>query len=360
MAAAVLITAPAAGCGKSAEEETLEAAFNKSKEIRSARQEFEAELSLAGLPGADGGEQPLRLRGAVDFDKSGDQPWAGGNIRLEGLSELATGMAAPGQDLGLGFLSQVGDMLQTFAAFDFVAVDDRVYLNLSGTWYEMTQSDMSMIGLDGAGLGGAMTGEGENRECYQKAMDDPERFSVANMLKDEQSLPDEAIDGVETRHYKASLDLKKLLDEVQQTMKDCGDAENAGALETARSDIEKLVKKADFEFWVDGDNNFRQVKVDADLDLTTFGDVAQAFGGGVGPVPEGSVQMGILATVKLSRFGETFDIKKPEGAKPFSDFIGNLIGLNLSGLGSSGLPLGTLTTPSTTNPSSSTTAAPQQ
>lgn len=357
MATAVLITAPAAGCGKSAEEETLEAAFNKSKEIRSARQEFEAEITLKGFEGA-GGEIPLRLRGSVDSDEESDGKGSmKGSFEFEGLGDLSSSLGGSGQNLGA--LSQAAGMLGMLSSFEFISVGDKAYLNMGGIWYEADQSDFSTLGLGATGGMGSAMG-GENSECVQGVLDDPERFSVANMLKDEQSLAGEAIDGVETRHYKASLDLKKLLDELQKTMKDCGDAENAGALETARSDIEKLVKKADFEFWVDGDNNFRQVKIDADLDLTTFGDVAQAFGGGVGPVPEGSVQMGIVATVKLSRFGETFDIKKPEGAKPFSDFIGDLIGLNLSGLGSSGLPLGTLTTPSTTNPSSSTTAAPQQ
>ncbi|MEK7817404.1 MAG: hypothetical protein AAB281_04035, partial [Actinomycetota bacterium] len=164
------------------------------------------------------------------------------------------------------------------------------------------------------------------------------------------------------RHYKASLDVKHLLDEAQAMIKECGNAESAGAFEASRSNLEKLLKKADFEFWVDSDDHFRQVKVDATLDMATFGDVARAFGGPAGAASPGSLEVGISATAKMSRFGESFDIKKPEKVVPFEEFTAKLLGMALGGIslpGSGTVPGGgTTTTPTTTSPTSSTTAAP--
>lgn len=357
----LLITAPVltaallfSGCGKSAQEEALNTAFEKSKNIKNARAEFEAEVSIKGLEGA-GGELPLRLRGSVDSEEVDGKASARGNVRLEGLGDLSGSIRESGQDLGV--LSQAAGFIGTLTAFDFVAAGDKTYLNLGGTWYEVDESDLSMIGLGAMGGMGPATG-GEDSECFQKALDDPERFSLGKMLKGEQALEDESIDGVNTRHYRASLDVKHLLDEAQEVIKECGDAESAGAFEASRSNLEKLLKKVDFEFWVDSDDHFRQVKVDAALDMATFGDVARAFGGPAGAAPAGSLDVGITATVKMSRFGESFDIRKPEKVVPFEEFTAKLIGMALGGISIPGGTGGATTTPATTTPTSSTTAAP--
>lgn len=353
--AAVLVFAAgllASGCGKSAQGEALNTAFEKSKTIKSARMEFEAEITLKGLEGM-GGESPLRLRGSVDSDEADGKGSARGNIKLEGLGDLSGSIGGSGQDLGV--LSQASGLIGMLSTIDFIAVGDKAYLNLGGTWYEMDSSALSQLGPGGMGsLSGGM-GSGNN-ECFQKAVDDPGRFSLEKMLSGEQALTDEQVDGVNTRHYKATLDVKNLLDEAQAVIKECGDAESAGAFEASRSNLEKLLKKADFEFWVDSDDYFRQVKVDTTLDMATFGDVASAFGGPAGAAPSGSLEVSFTVMVKMSRFGESFDIKKPEKVVPFEEFTAKLLGMALGGISVPGS--GTSTTPTTTSPTSATTAAP--
>ena len=86
----------------------------------------------------------------------------------------------------------------------------------------------------------------------------------------------EEVDGVETTHYRATIDPKKV---------------------AARDPIQRLTSPAykPVDVWVDGDHHIRQVK----LDYTTKAYTNQAM------------RAHILLTMKLSDFGSTVDVEPP-------------------------------------------------
>lgn len=363
---ALLILAPAAaGCGKAAAGDTLDKAQQKFNEIKSAHMEFDAQLEIkgdlpAGTDPAIAKLMPFRFgaKGNMDYDESSGKARMKGNLKIEGLGELVTSLAGTGETADIASVLQMSVVVDMLSDLDFAIIDDKAYFKMAGTWYEADASTASISGLGGISTtpGISTTGDKTNQECFKKAFDDPARFAPSTMLKDIQELSEEKIDGVDTRHFKANANMDKILDEVSKVLRECGEAETAGAFEAARSDITKMLKKLEIEMWVDKDNNFRQVKVNADVDLSSLGDLATAFGGEAGAGDTGSLQVGVTASVKFSRLGETFDIKAPENPIPFEKLFGDLSGLGSlgAGLDLGGLEGGTGTTGTGTSTSPST------
>ena len=54
-------------------------------------------------------------------------------------------------------------------------------------------------------------------------------------MTDIQEADEEKINGTDTRHLKANLDIDKTLTEMASILRDCGGAESAGGLEAARA-----------------------------------------------------------------------------------------------------------------------------
>jgi hypothetical protein len=318
----ILIVAIAlGGCGQESTNQTVDDAIQESQNVKSQHADFNLDLLVTGDFSSLGPqfqnlkEIRLGVAGGADVDnRDTENPKAKGNLRFEGLQQLLGSLIPPeGADaqtqMGINLL---GSLLSDV---EFVVVDKRAYVRLAGTWYDAGDaSSLSELG-GGLNLGGLNPGEaGANAQCYQDAMRDPSRFGADKLFSNLQEVGEETIDGADTRHLTADVDLDKTLTAAAEIARSCGDAEAAGGIEGGKQELISIFRTLAVEMWIDNDNNFRQVKLSIEID---------------------GKAINLDANVKLSRFNEEFGITKPEGnIQKLEDLLG--------GLGSSlGVPGGT-------------------
>lgn len=352
-----------AGCGGNGGGEApsakVDKAIQKNPDIKSGRIDFEVNISgsgnLAALSGdttAGGGSQnfSLGISGAADFDNNDPaNPKAKGAVTFTGLSELIAQMGAASGDTSGFDMSSITDQIASFLKdVEFVAVDNKLYLKLAGTWYDMgdasSMGDLGGLGaLGGAGgLGGSLgTSTSADTQCFENAMKDPVKISADKLFKNLSEVGSEKIEGTDTTHYKAEVDIDKAIATFSEIAKSCGQPEAAGGLEGGQAQLSQFFKATTVEMWIDKDNIMRQAKISAEIDPKAISDVGSAMGGSLGGTDttssSGLESLKLEASVKLSKIGESFDIQKPEGQiSKIEDLLGGLTGLGGLG-GTSGL-----------------------
>jgi len=361
LTAALLVTVIASGCGGDSEtpEQKVDKSIQKQKDIKKMHVAYDMNLEVKGDAKQLGSEfeglLPLTLgvKGEADVDNSGKNPEAKGNIKLDGLDKIFSGLAGASGELDAETTLGLGMISNMFNDMQFVLVDEKLYIMLAGTWYV---TDASSAG-DMAGLGSDVTEQTGNidQQCVTNAMSDTSKFGAAQVLTGVTLVGTETENGVEVSHIKASLDLDKAMTSLANVMRDCGGAESAGALEASKSELNKMFKQKEMEMWIDKDSNMVKVKINMELDPAAIADTAGSLSGSsTTSDASGLDSITISMTLNMSNFNQDVDISKPSGnIVPLEDLLGSFGGLGSSLGGVSGLD--DLSGTSTTGGSSTST-----
>jgi hypothetical protein len=363
LAALLFSTVIASGCGSEDPSQKIDKAITKSGDIKSGHVDYDLKIDVKGDASALGSEfeglLPLSLgvKGGVDFaKKDNDKVAAKGNVQIEGLDQIMQSLAASQGSTDATTTLGVGMISSFLSDLQFVIIDKTLYLKLAGSWYK---TDASSVG-DMADLSGAAANAGDvDTACMQNAMKDSSKFGAAKIMSNIQEVGKETINGTDTTHIKAELNLDGALTATADAMRSCGDSEAAGSLEAGKTELNSMFKTKSIEMWIDGDNNMVRVKVDVQLDPKAISDLAGSMAGGTSTTDgaSGLDSIGVSMTLTMSKINESMDIQKPEGnIMDLEDLFGSSLGSDLlggsdiSGLeGLEGLDSGTSTTGTSTS-----------
>ncbi len=329
---AVLLAAVAFGCGSSSSPgSAIDNAIKNSGNVKAEHVDFNVALGVNGdLSTAEPslkGLLPLNLTidGGADVDmKDANNPKAQGNIKIGGLDKLFSSIgqtqgASSQTTMGLGLLSGM------LSNIDFVLVDNDLYIKVGGNWY-----DTGNLSSAASNLNLPTTGTTVNSNCYQNAVKDTSKFGSDKIFKNLQDLGTQSIDGANTHHYKADINFDSVLTQVASTARDCGDAQAAGGIEAAKSQIGSVFKTASVEMWIGDDNYFHQGKLDLAVDPGTIVNLIGSTGGSsaqAAAVAKALQSVTFNVTVKQSNINGSFNISKPPGnIQKLSDVLGGLTG----------------------------------
>ena len=346
------------GCGGSSDTpaQLIDKSIQKSKDTKTMHIAYDVKLNIDGDASALGPEMQgllpfnMGISGGMDVDDRSDKAKAQGNIKFDGLDQIFQGIAgAEGSadaQTALG-ISMIGSMLSDM---QFVMLDEKMYIKMGGSWYE---TDASSAG-DAAGVGGLTSGTSNiDQNCIQNAVQDPNKFGSGKIMTDIQEVGEEKINGTDTRHLKANLDLDKTMTEMASILRDCGGAESAGGLESGKSELSKMVKSKSIEMWIDKDGNLLQVKVDLELDPAAISETAGGLSGADTSAASGLESIVLSMKLTISDLNKDMNISKPEGnILKLEDLFGSILGGSSSSSGTSTTGTSTSTTGGTSTRSS--------
>lgn len=349
------------GCGKTSPSETVDKALTQSQSFTTEHVDYDVNMGIKGDMSALGsqfsslGDFSFAVKGGMDIDKkNADSPKVKGKVAITGLDDIIKGLASAGGSSASDPDTQMGlNLISGFLSdIEFVVVDKKGYVKLAGSWYDM--GDSSSLTDLGSTAGVDLSSSTSNSKCYEDAMKDTSKFGSDKLMKGLQEVGDEKVDGTDTRHFKADIDLDKSLTTMADIARGCGESEGAGGLEGGKKEINSMFKTFTIEMWVDKDNNMRQLKVNVEIDGKAISDAAGSLTGSDSSSTGGLEAITLDVTAKFSRFGEDFNIAKPEGEiLKIEDLMGSSgLGSSLGGLGGSS---GTGTTGGTSTSGTSTT-----
>jgi len=328
---ALVLAVAATGCGEeeagASAAEKLDKAWTKMNEVTAVHEEFDIQMEIDGDLSEMGAEfedllpATMGITGSADVDQS-DEDNIKADIALEldvadlldklmqsSLGDTMDSDAAMGMQMISGMLKDIKIRI----------VDNVLYMELLGSWYEMPMDESGLEDLTGGSVPGLdLGGTGaEDAQCVQ------DKLVPSKMLTSIEEKGKEDIDGTETTHITASLDTGATIDLLAEISSECTDEEPSDSEITEAKDmLEKMVTKADVEVWIDGDDNIRKVTLDVELDMT---DVADEAGGAIDPesaaVLEG-MTISLTMTLEMSAFGEEVTVEAPEDAMPIEDLLG--------------------------------------
>src|SRR5665648_639806 len=259
LAALLFSMLAAVGCGsKESPAELIDKSIQKSEDTKTMHGDYDVKLDIKGDAAALGPEMEgmlpfsMGINGGMDVDDRSDKSKAHGNIKFDGLDKVFQGLA--GAEGGLDAQTQLGvDMIGSWLSdMQFILLDEKMYIKMGGSWYE---TDAASAG-SAAGVSGITSGASNlDQNCIQSAVQDPNKFGSGKIMTDIQEVGNETINGTDTRHLKANLDLDKTMTEMASILRDCGDAESAGGLEAGKSELNKMFKSKSIEMWIDKDSN---------------------------------------------------------------------------------------------------------
>ncbi len=339
----------AIGCGGGSNgdpAEVIDKAYAKSFDYDTLHSEYDVQLKVSGdvstLSPELQGILPLELgiSGSADVDNSDtENPKMQATVSLDGLNDIIQGMVG-GMSANETEAAATANMVSSlFSNLEFKMVDKVFYVSMMGSWYEVDTNEVTSQVAGGA--------DEVDSKCVQDAI--KEKVIPSAVLTGIEDVGSEDIDGEKTTHYKASVDMAKLVEATAEASRQCDQAETAGGLEGAKSQLNDMFKKMDVDMWIDGDNNVRKLKMDMEIDTAALS--------GMGDTPLGSDQekalesmsITLTATVIQSGFNEDVDITAPEGALPLEDLLGGF-GVGGNGLGGGLGGGGGSTSSTTTNP----------
>lgn len=266
------------------------------------------------------GVLPLNLsgKGGADIKKGDNGPSAQGNLQLTGLDDVIQKLAA-NNAAGNGSSALSGPMAGIIGGalsnLDFVMVDHQLYLKVGDVWY----SAGPKMG-DKAGRGQENDGDKPSAgdQQYGKACVEGAFPGGPKLLLNQQTVGQEDIDGTATTHYSATVDVSKAISDAAAAAKSCGKTDEAAKLEGAQAQIAGAFKQLKLDWWQDGDGQLRQVKAAITVEPASLASLASQVSGDKGAGKAADILKGISsvtlnATLKFSRFGQDFQINKPDG-----------------------------------------------
>lgn len=339
LGAMLLLGLVASGCGDDASSGDpaglIDKAWAKMSDTDSVREEFDMQVEIDGDL-SDMGEEladmmpmAIGVAGTADLDMS-DEEDIKADVEVElDLQELMSAIAGAGGDemteedaMGMSmFASMLSDIKVRI-------VDQMLYMQLMGSWYEMPMDESGIEDITGS-TSPIDVGAGDiDAQCYQ------DELTPSSVLTDIEEKGSEDVDGDKTTHISARLDTSAMIDTLVEVNDKCGGEEmDDEEIADAKEVLEGMLTKADMEFWIDGDDNIRQMTIDMEMDLAAAAEAAGSV------MDEGttesmeSVVIKLTGTLKMSNFGEEITVEAPDDAMPMEDLFDSLGGLG--GLGGS-------------------------
>jgi hypothetical protein len=191
---------------------------------------------------------------------------------------------------------------------------DNVFVGFQGSNYEVGKAQVAQFNQR---LGSQTQG---------KSLKD---FGIdpVNWITDAQDKGDENVDGVNTTHVQAGLDVEKMLNDLNKTIDQAGAA--AGTTKTLTpqqiSQVKDIVKNPKFDVYVGKDDDILR-RLNVSIDFQIPDNMKSQFQGATGG--------NITFSLDLTKVGQKQTVTAPPNAKPLSQLQGALGGLG--GAGSSG------------------------
>lgn len=325
--------------GPSSAQDVLKEAFGPDKPVRSGVADVGVTFDATGLQGVSG---PVKLT-------------------LKGPFQSQGGKTLPLFDFDIGLTA--GGTTFTAGA---VSAEDAGYLKLQGTAYALTNAiyDEFKQGYEESAKSVASDDKQSSGPSFRTLGVDPLRW-----LSAPKKVGEEKVGGADTTHVSATVDVPKLLADVDTLLKKASTLTGAaakaaqgvpdGLTAAQRKTIADAVTGSTFDVWAGkGDGTLRKLDVSVDFD------VPQASQASAGGLQKGKVDLSLT----IADLNKDQSIDKPTSTRPFSELQTQLAGLlgaftgspsTSSGGGTSSGPAGgTSTDPGTgTDPGTAATPA---
>src|SRR3954453_22924941 len=285
-------------------------------------------LSLALVAGCGGGGGGSSEDARATIDKAFKTPITSADMTLNieakvnGVPQLqqpiGVKVAGPFQSNGKGKLPSFNWQVsvsgggQAFSG-GIISTGDNAFVNFQGTNYE--------VGADKVAQVNQSSGPGRSLKDYGI---DPQAW-----VKDPTEEGTENVNGVDTTHVKASVDIGRMFSDFNKTIQKAGSMSTAAPQQLSPDTIQKIedvVKNPQFDIYVGkSDNKIRRLSVSVDFQIPS--DQQAKFQGAQG----GTLNF----SIDFAKVGEPQKITAPTGAHPLSELQQQLGGLGggLGGLG---------------------------
>jgi hypothetical protein len=297
-----------------------------------------AVVALAGLVGCGGGGSSKDARALIDkaFKQSISSADMSLNVeaKVDGVAQLqqpiSLKVTGPFQSNGKGklpsldFKVSVSGGGQAFSG-GVISTGDNAFLNFQNTNYEVGASQVAQLNQQ-------LGQQSGSRKTLKDFGIDPQAW-----VKDPEDAGDENVNGVDTTHVKAGVDIGKMFADFNKTIQKAGSMSTATPQQLTQDQIDQIqqvVKDPKLDIWVGkSDDKIRRLTVSVGFEIPS--DQQSKFQGAKG----GSLNF----SIDFSKVGEPQTITAPPNARPLSDlrqqlggFGGGLGGLGGSGSGGSG------------------------
>ena len=278
---------------------------------------------LAGCGGGGGGEDPNEA-----IDKAFSTPIESANVTLsmkisaEGVPQLEepaeVKLSGPFQSNGkeklpsLDWQASVAGGGQSFSG-GLISTGDNAYVSFQGSDYEVGEEQVAQI----------------NQQLGQQTQDKTLKdFGIDpnNWITNAQDEGSEEVNGADSQHVSASVDVEKMLTDLNKTVEQAGAMSGGAAPQQITPEqieqIKQVVKEPKVDVWVGNeDDALRRLSVVVDFEIPE--DQRAQFQGASGGTFEFSLD--------LAEVGEEQTIEAPADAKPLSELQGALGGLGGGG-----------------------------
>ena len=203
-----------------------------------------------------------------------------------------------------------------------ISTGDNAYVNFQGTNYEVGADKVAQFNQQLA----SQTGSGKSLKDFGI---DPQSW-----VQDPQDKGDESVNGSDTTHVEATVDVAKMLSDFNKTIQKAGGAMGASAPSQLTADqiskITEVVKDPKFDIYIGKDDNkIRRLSVSVDFAIPS--EARSRLQGAEG----GTVSF----SIDFAKVGEKQTVTAPANARPISELqqqLGGLLGGGLGGSGGSG------------------------
>jgi hypothetical protein len=326
LAAMVLAACGSSDKGPSSAQDILKDTFGPDKPVRSGKLDVGVTLDATGLQGVDG---PVRLL-------------------LKGPFQSQGGSTLPAFDFDLSLAA--GGTTFTAGA---VSTGKAGFVKLQGTSYALTAAIFDSF-KKGYEASAKDSGKKDSGPTFRTLGVDPLRW-----LKDPKKVGTEPVGGTGTTHVSASVDVPKLLTDVDTLLKKAGKlgGQSAAAVPSSltaaqRKQITDAVQSATFDVWSgEKDGTLRK------LDIRVAFDVPKAGQAASGGLQKGTLQI----TLTIADLNEKQTITAPKSPRPLAELqaqVAQLLGGAVPSA-SGDTDTGTGTGTGTSGGTATTPAAPQ-
>jgi hypothetical protein len=289
---------------------------------------------VAGCGGGGGGSSE-DARALIDKAFSSSIPSADMTLNIQakvnGVAQLeqpiSLKVAGPYQSNGQGKLPSFNWQVsvsgggQAFSG-GLISTGDNAFVNFQGTNYEVGKDQIAQVNSQLS----QQTGSGKTLKDFGI---DPQAW-----VTDPEDKGDESVNGVDTTHVSAGVDVAKMIGDFNKTIDQAGGAMGASAPSRLTQDqidqISQVVKDPKFDIYVGKeDSKIRRLAVSVDFEIPS--EARAQFQGAEG---------GTLSfSIDFAKVGEKKTITPPSNARPIADLqeqLGGLFGGGVPGAGSGG------------------------
>lgn len=290
LAALVLAACGSSDKAPSSAQGILKDTFGPDKPVKSGKLDVAVAFDATGLQGVDG---PVKLT-------------------LKGPFQSQGGSTLPAFDFDLGLTA--GGTTFTAGA---VSTGKAGFLKFQGTAYALTDEIFKQfkVGYEASAKSAKSAGKKDSGPSFRTLGVDPLRW-----LSAPKKLGTETVGGAETTHVSATVDVPKLLADVDTLLKKAGTIGGAagqaaagvpdGLTSAQRKQIENAVTSATFDVWAGKDDGTLRR-----LDVKVAFDVPQADQARAGGLQKGTVALTLL----IADLNEKQAVEAPKSSRPLSE-----------------------------------------